>query len=108
MWRMALIAVAVMGTVARAAEENVPAKDPRLSTFRTLYQGSGFVAPANKEEWQRRGGELWGEGFIFSWLLPLSPPPASWGPTHGGIPREGVTGRDGFFCNGPRRFLMGG
>jgi len=95
MWRWVMLAAVLVGTVARA--EDGPGKDPRLSTFRTLYQGSGFVPPSNKEEWQKRAEYLREQVLIAAGLWPMPPKPELKAVIHGKIDRGDSRWRRFFF-----------
>src|SRR5438874_5020782 len=105
MWRLAILAV-VMGTVARA-DDNTPTKDPRLSTFRTLYQGSGFVPPTNKEDWQKRAEYLREQVLVAAGLWPLPPKPELKAVIHGKVEREDYTVEKVFFQSHPGFYVTG-
>src|SRR5258706_818318 len=106
MWRVVILAAMVMGTVARA-DDNAPAKDPRLSTFRKLYQGGGFVATANKEDWQKRAEYLREQVLVSAGLWPLPPKPELKATIHGKIERKDYTVEKVFFQSHPGFYVTG-
>src|SRR5207245_8613054 len=89
------------------AKAQAPAKDPRLSTFRTLYQGSGFVPPANKEEWQQRAQYLREQVLISAGLWPMPPRPELKATIHGKVEREDYTVEKVFFQSHPGFYVTG-
>lgn len=106
MWRLMILAALVIGTVARAAEDR-SGKDPRLSTFRTLYQGSGFVPPGNKEVWQKRARELREQVLIAAGLWPMPEKTPLNAVIHGKIEREDYTVEKVFFESYPGFYVTG-
>src|SRR5690348_8838385 len=106
MWRFVAVLAVAMGVVARA-EENGAGKDPRLSTFRTLYQGSGFTPPSNKEEWQKRAQYLRQQVLIAAGLWPMPPKPEFKAVIHGKVDRGDYTVEKVFFQSHPGFYVTG-
>src|SRR5438132_4511039 len=104
MWRVVIAVVVLVGIEAKA---QAPAKDPRLSTLRTLYQGSGFVPPANKEEWQQRAQYLREQVLIAAGLWPMPPKPDLKALIHGKVEREDYTVEKVFFQSHPGFYVTG-
>src|SRR5438132_6429012 len=100
MWRMIILVMVVMSAAARA-DENAPVKDARLSTFRTLYQGSGFTPPTNKEDWQKRAEYLRQQVLIAAGLWPMPPKPELKAVIHGKVERDDYTVEKVFFQSHP-------
>src|SRR5204863_7780482 len=85
MWRV-LIALAIfVGVEAKAQAEGVA--DPRLSTFRTLYQGAGVTPPSSKEDWRKRAHYLREQVLVAAGLWPLPPKVDLKAVVHGKIDR---------------------
>ncbi len=106
MWRVMIMAALVTGTVARAAE-NGPVKDPRLTTVRTLRQGSGFVPPGDKEVWQKRAQDLRAQVLIAAGLWPMPEKTPLNAVIHGRIEREDYTVERVFFESYPGFYVTG-
>ena len=105
MWRVTLIVAVTMATMARA--DDAPIKDARLSTFRTLYQGSGFTPPTNKEDWQKRAEYLRQQVLIAAGLWPMPPKPELKAVIHGKVERDDYTVEKVFFQSHPGFYVTG-
>src|SRR5262245_12876191 len=104
MWRVVILAAVLVGMEAKAQAE---AADPRLSKFRTLYQGSGFTPPANKEDWQKRAQYLREQVLVAAGLWPLPPKPDLKATIHGKVEREDYTVEKVFFQSYPGFYVTG-
>src|SRR4051812_17916964 len=104
MWRVVMAVGVLVGMETKAQAEG---KDPRLSAFRTLYQGSGFVAPSNKEEWQKRAGYLREQVLVAAGLWPLPPKPELKAVIHGKIDRGDYTVEKVCFQSHPGFYVTG-
>jgi dienelactone hydrolase len=101
-----IVAAILVGIEAKAQAEGA-ASDPRLSTFRTLYQGSGFSAPTNKEEWEKRAQYLREQVLVSAGLWPPPPKPELKAVIHGKIDRGDYTVEKVFFQSHPGFYVTG-
>ena len=104
MWRVVMAVAILVGIEAKAQAE---ATDPRLTTFRTLYQGSGFVPPASKEAWQKRAADLREQVLVAAGLWPLPPKVDLKAVIHGKVEREDYTVEKVFFQSHPGFYVTG-
>ena len=105
MWRVMMAMVILVAMQAKAQAEG--AADPRLSTFRTLYQGAGFTPPSSKEEWQKRAGYLREQVLVSAGLWPLPPKVDLKATIHGKIDRGDYTVEKVSFQSHPGFYVTG-
>lgn len=115
---LALFASALLNCLAFAAEPaaeamawtrlaDEPMIDLRLQSIRSLYQGSGFTPPADKQQWTSRAQALRQQVLLAAGLWPL-PEKCPLNPViHGRIDRDDYTVEKVFFQSYPGFYVTG-
>src|SRR2546421_507892 len=105
--RLILLPILLLLPTFLLADDILPTKDPRLSTFRTLYQGANFTPPTDKSQWQSRAAYLRQQILISAGLFPLPEKPDLKPTIHGLIDRDDYTVEKVFFQSHPNFYVTG-